>query len=145
MITQNINQMLCKKSICMLFLLALSFPASRAVAQEIYNPGQVIDSLEQEISGTWVKENNPNNKVEFKTNGVVNFYWNSNITKTKNYEISTACHGENPNNNTYLLKIYSNSGDVSCAYIENLNYNGNDRLVLMTKNQGKIIVYVRPD
>jgi hypothetical protein len=106
----------------------------------------VIDSLEQEILGMWVLENDSSTKIKFESNGDIKYYSGNALVDTATYEITVTCDGEQQGlgSGIYFLKRYPNQGGSTCAYIENINYNGNNRMVLMTQDQGKIIVYVRP-
>jgi hypothetical protein len=132
------------KLITSLSIILICLWSCKSTGQVITNP--VIDSLEQEILGMWVRENDSSNKIKFKANGIVEYYAGNTLRFSENYEITITCDGEQQGmgSGIYFLKSYSSPNDFFCSYIENINYNGNNRMVLMTQDQGKIIVYVRP-
>ena len=106
------------------------------------NDNSTIEDYKNEIIGTWVHENHSNTKIEFTINGKIKRYYNNILKHTDKYYISRTCDGETiPNGKGYFLKTTTNSGNEFCAYIEGLNYENNGLMSIMTKIQGKMVVY----
>ena len=103
-----------------------------------------IDDYRSEILGEWVLENDVTTKLEFFDTGKVNFYEEGQLVRNENYLITVSCDGETISDGGLFLKLFKSESDVFCSYIEGINFNNNGLMSLMTKNQGKIIVYKRP-
>ncbi len=102
-----------------------------------------ILDYQQEILGVWIMENHSDTKIEFTSNGEIKRFYDNILESTDQYVITNTCDGETQTE-TYFLKTIDEDGSVFCAYIEGLNYEGNNMMSIMTKDQGKIVVYVRP-
>lgn len=131
-----------------LLLILFMFSGFCCYSQNVQLDNPEIIQLKEKIQGTWVLENDSTTKLVFNENDQVKEYSNDELISTKNYEITNSCDGESLNynlnsDNTYFLKTYANGeeNDPFCAYIEGIDCNDNGVLSLMTKNQGKIIVY----
>ena len=99
--------------------------------------------LENQITGSWHLENSIQDRITFFKDGTVKRFVGDELRYTGKYEITKKCNGEKLLNEDYFLREISENGTSNCAYIETINYNNNGYLSLMTKNQGKIIVYKR--
>ncbi|MCB7479827.1 hypothetical protein [Christiangramia sediminis] len=108
-----------------------------AYAQEY----QSKNELKKQIIGTWHHEKSPEDKIVFFKDGSLKRFLGDNLRSTSRYKITKECDGEKLLQNNFFLKETSQNGTSSCAYIEGVNYNGNGILSLMTKSQGKIIVF----
>lgn len=106
------------------------------------NDNSTIEDYRKEIIGTWINENNSNTKIEFTNDGKIKRYFKNALKFINKYYISRTCDGEMISlNKGYFLKTITNKGNEFCAYIEGLNYENNGLFSIMTKNQGKIVVY----
>ena len=99
--------------------------------------------LEKQIIGSWHLENNAQERIIFFKDGTVERYNGNELRSAGKYEITDNCEGEKLSNENFFLEEISENGISSCYYIESINYNNNGIFSLMTKNQGKIVVYKR--
>ena len=102
---------------------------------------QSKNELKKQIIGTWHLEKSPEDKIVFFKDGTLKRFLGDDLRSTSRYKITKECEGEKLLQNDLFLKEISQNGTSSCTYIEGINYNGNGILSLMTKSQGKIIVY----
>lgn len=123
------------------FILLASLYSCKSLSQT--NLDSTLEDYQQEILGVWIMENHPETKIEFTSNGEINRLYDDILESTDQYVITNTCDGETQTE-TYFLKTIDSDGSIFCAYIEGLNFEGNNMMSLMTKNQGKIVVYVRP-
>ena len=106
------------------------------------NDNSTIEDYKREIIGTWIHENDSLTKLVFSNDNKISHYEGTQLRFTENYEITRTCDGETiPNNKEYFLKTYSDKYGEFCVYIEGLNYENNGLMSIMTKIQGKIVVY----
>ena len=124
------------------FILLTSLWYCKSYSQTDLN--STIQDYQQEILGIWVLETDSETKMEFLDNGTINHYYGNQLRLSESYEITETCDGETKGNGTYFLKTFSNTNDFFCSYVEGLNFEGSNMMSLMTKDQGKIVVYVRP-
>ncbi|WP_026915887.1 hypothetical protein [Christiangramia portivictoriae] len=117
----------------------LLFITHTACAQDY----QTKDELENQIIGSWHLENSAEDRIIFFKDGTVKRSDENGSISADKYEITKDCNGEKLSNKNFFLKIIGENGISSCAYIEGINYDNNGIFSLMTKNQGKIIVYKR--
>ena len=108
-----------------------------AYAQE----SQSKNKLKKQIIGTWYLEKSPEDKIAFFNDGTLKRFLGDDLRSTSKYKITKECDGEKLLQNNLFLKETSQNGISSCTYIEGVNYNDNGILSLMTKSQGKIIVF----
>lgn len=97
------------------------------------NLDSTLEDYQQELLGVWVMENNPETKMEFLDNGTVNYYYDNELRKSENYQVTNSCGEETLNNGIYFLKRFSNDNNPWCDYIEQLNFENSNWLVLMSK------------
>ncbi|MGB8705608.1 MAG: hypothetical protein WCD31_11305, partial [Gillisia sp.] len=95
------------------------------------------------IIGSWHLENNAQERIIFFKDGTVERYNGNELRSAGKYEITDNGEGEKLSNENFFLEEISENGISSCYYIESINYNNNGIFSLMTKNQGKIVVYKR--
>ena len=120
--------------ITVLFLL---FITNTGCAQDY----QTKDELANQIIGSWHLENSAEDRITFLKDGTVKRFDENGLISSDKYEITKDCDGEKLSNTDFFLKIIDKNGISSCAYIEGINYDNNGFFSLMTKNQGKIVVY----
>lgn len=99
--------------------------------------------LEKQIIGSWHLENSAQERIIFFKDGTVERYNGNELRSAGKYEITDNCEGEKLSNENFFLKEISENGISSCDYIESINYDNNGLFSLMTKNQGKLVVYKR--
>ncbi len=129
------------KNILILFTLIV-LPTSVLFSQT--NDSSTIEDYKIEIVGTWVHENDSLTKIVFSNDNKIRHYEGAQLRLIEHYEITRTCDGETiAANKGYFLKTYSDKHGEFCAYIEGLNYENNGFFSLMTKNQGKIVVYIK--
>ncbi len=104
---------------------------------------QTKDELENQIIGSWHLENSAEDRITFFKDGTVKRFDENGLIFSDKYEITKDCDGEKLSNTDFFLKMIGENGIASCAYIEGINYDNNGIFSLMTKNQGKMIVYKR--
>ncbi|TQI71263.1 hypothetical protein JM79_2190 [Gramella sp. Hel_I_59] len=102
---------------------------------------QTKDELAKQIIGSWHLENSAEDRLTFFKDGTLERSDETGSMSSDKYEITKDCDGEKLSNKDFFLKIIDENGISSCAYIEGINYDENGTFSLMTKNQGKIIVY----
>lgn len=129
-----------KEHIIVSFLVIISL-SYKSKAQT--NLESTLEDYQHEILGEWVLENHPDTKIKFTANGEIKKYYDNILDATDQYEITNTCDDVNQSD-VYILKIIDQDGDSFCSFIEGLNFNGSNMMSLMTFNQGKIVVYVRP-
>ena len=102
---------------------------------------QSKNELEKEIIGSWHLENSTRDKITFFKDGTVKRFVDDELKSIGKYEITKKCDEEVLSNKNFFLKEIDANGFSSCAYIEAINYDNNGILSLMTKNQGKVVIY----
>ncbi|WP_424493374.1 hypothetical protein [Salinimicrobium sp. GXAS 041] len=102
---------------------------------------QTKDELAKQIIGSWHLENSAEDRLTFFKDGTLQRSDENGSISIEKYEITKDCDGEKLSNKDFFLKVIDENGIFSCAYIEGINYDENGIFSLMTKNQGKIIVY----
>ena len=102
---------------------------------------QTKDELAKQIIGSWHLENSSEDRLTFFKDGTLERSIENGSISSDKYEITKDCDGEKLSDKDFFLKIIDENGISSCAYIEGINYDENGIFSLMTKNQGKIIVY----
>lgn len=116
--------------------------------QATYKNNNSIETLQtpqERVLGTWVMESSPSDKIVFNSNGELKKYVDNTLEYTNTYSITNSCNKTSSNDLLYLKQIDSEDGDVYCTLIADgiYSYNSNS-LTLITEEQGKIIIYVRP-
>jgi len=111
-----------------------------SIAQTSYSN---IKQAKQEIIGTWLLENDPNTKFIYESNSTVKTYYSDVLYSTHQYEISHNCNGEKLDDQLFLKTLDNPDQAIECTYLENINYNNNGRMTLVTQKQGKVIVLIR--
>ena len=101
--------------------------------------------LQHEIIGIWHLEKTPEDKIAFFKDGTLKRFVGDTLKSISNYKITKDCNGEKLLTNDWFLKETDRDGASSCAYIEGINSNNNGILSLMTKSQGKIVIYKKED
>jgi hypothetical protein len=98
---------------------------------------------QEEILGVWIMEDEPENKIEFLTDGHVKTYVNNVLESDNTYSITNECGGltHNPNQ-LFLSEIDGEDGDEYCFYIEGINSDDGGLLSLMD-DSGRMIIYAR--
>ncbi|MCH4824576.1 hypothetical protein ML462_15490 [Gramella lutea] len=102
---------------------------------------QTKEELENQIIGSWHLENSPEAIWTFSEDGTVKRFNGDELISSSKYEITKNCDGENLSNKNFFLREMGENGNISCAYIEAINYDNNGFFSLMTLNQGKIVVF----
>jgi len=102
---------------------------------------QTKDELAKQIIGSWHLENSAEDRLNFFKDGTLERSIENGSISSNKYEITKDCDGEKLSDKDFFLKIIDENGISSCAYIEGINYDENGIFSMMTKNQGKIIVY----
>lgn len=125
------------------FLMCLEI--SCQVTSKNNNSPETLQTPEERILGTWVMESSPSDKIVFNSNGELKKYVGNTLEYTDTYSITNSCHKITSHDLLYLKQIDSEDGDVYCTLIADGIYSDNSNsLTLITEEQGKIIIYVRP-
>ena len=106
------------------------------------DPQDEISQIEDRLIGSWLLENDHTQKIVFTSDNKVKRYSNGVLKSTNNFLISNSCGGETLTDSYFLVTVLD-ADTNSCAYLDNVDFNGSGILTLMTSNQGKIIIYER--
>lgn len=102
-----------------------------------------ISQIKNKLIGSWVLEKAPSNKITFTSDNKLKSYHDGVLKWTDSFMIGSSCDEETLSSGYFLITT-SSEGIKSCDYIDHLSdTDGRGRLVLITRNQGKIIIYKR--
>ena len=91
------------------------------------------------ILGTWVLEEDTNNKLEFTSNGLCKVYENNILNTTYQYSfVTTNCKNYSESNIIYLKWIDLDDFEVSCLEVSGMTI---DTLSLMIIDSAQILYY----
>jgi len=101
-------------------------------------PQQNINS---EIIGSWVSEDDANNKLTFNSNGECKEFYNNVLVDTYTYSISHQCANESDNKAWFLKMIDSDDLDERCYELYGANADSSNTLSIRDLTTGKIFLY----
>ena len=104
--------------------------------------GQVPQQdITSKIIGTWVSEEDPNDKLIFSTNGECQEFYNNTLQDTYTYSISHQCGNESDNKAWFLKKVDNEDQDERCYELYGANANGSNVLSIRDLTTGKLLLY----
>ncbi len=98
------------------------------------------ETIEQNILGAWISNDDANLEINFDGNLRKDFYEGV-LTDTYKYSISNSCGSENFSGNQYFLKsVDREDGSEYCLIIEAVNIN-NSGILSFTSDRGQLVVF----
>lgn len=135
------------KSMIIVFSLALTSMAvqSQTTVEDIdpitpLGPSTETSQIKDKLIGSWLLEANTANKVVFTADNKLKRYYGGVLQSTETFTINNTCDDETLSSGYFLITT-SATGSKGCMYIDNIDCNNSGRLTLVSKEQGKIIVY----